>query len=309
MRKNKVYGKNLGVYYRYKITGLNQNRLIEKLSKNNVTSYNIFKKSRKEMLLSVKYCDREKLFAITRELCYNIKEVKAFGLAYPVLYLAKNVGVLIGAILFIITTCVLDGYIFSIDYSGTGRVLYREVENYLNGIGVKKFTRFSDINLRTLADGILANNPNVNYCQCVKIGKRLNIELALKNQTVPTLTGKEEQILSPVNGVIESIKVYRGTALKNVGDTVLFNEVIVDGVMTVKEETVKTYAIASITIRAEFLYEYRSSKDGEEEKALLLALEELGEREILSPQVIKTVTKKENIYRVRVPYRVSLVKG
>ena len=309
MRKNKIYGKNLSVYSRFKIIGLNQGRLIERLSKNGVTSYNIKRKSRKEMLLSVKYCDREKLFAISKELCYNVKEIKTFGLAYPLVFLAKNVGIFVGAILFVITTILLDGYIFSIDYSGTGRKHYREVESYLNSVGVKPFTRFSEIDLNELADGILANNPNINYCQCLKVGKRLSIELALKNQTAPTLTGKEENILSPVNGVIESIKVYRGTALKKVGDTVSVGDVVVDGVMTVKEETVKTYAIATITIRAEFAYEYRSEKDGEEEKALLLALEELGEKDILSPEVIKTVTKKENIYRVRIPYRVSVIKG
>ncbi len=309
MRKNKGYGKNLRIYSRFLITGLNQSRLIDRLSKNGIATYNIKRKSNKEMLLSVKYCDCEKFFAISRELCYNIKEIKTFGIGYPLLFAVRNIGIVIGAILFILTTVLVDGYILAIDYTGTGRVLYREVEQYLNSVGVKQFSKFSDIDLDKLADEILANNPNLTFCQCVKVGKRLNVELAIKNQTVSTLTGKEEKILSPVNGVIESIKVYRGTALKSVGDTVTIGETVVDGVMTVKEEPVKTYAIATITFRAEFLFEYRSDKDGEEEKALLLALEALGDKEVLSPQVIKTVTKKENIYRVCVPYRVSVIKG
>ncbi len=309
MRKNKIYGNNLRAYSRFKIYGLNQSKFISVLAKNGVGTYNVKRKNKKEMVLSVKYCEREKFFAISRELCYNIKEIKTLGIGYPFIYFYRNIGMLVGALLFILTTIVLDGYIFSIDYSGTGRVLYREVERYLTDVGVKPFTKFSDIDLNQLSDGILANNPNLNYCQCLKVGKRLSIELALKTQALPTLTGKEEKIVAPVNGVIESIKVYRGTAVKSVGDTVIIGETVVDGVMNVKEETVKTYAIASITFRAEYIYEYSSKNDGEEEIAEIFALESLGEREVVSSQVTKTVKGKENIYRVCVSYRVSMVKG
>ena len=219
------------------------------------------------------------------------------------LFLKKNLGVLIGVVIFLIVAVMSNDVIFSFSFSGNGKVYKREVEEYLAENGTRVFSRFSKVDLDALADGILANNDHLTFVSCKKQGNRLGVELILKEDSPETLSGKAERLVSDVDGVIEKLKVYRGTAVVSEGDAVLSGDVIVEGFATVKEQTINVNVIASVSIISESEFTFFSEKDNDEKSALLFAEENLCDREILSSFVSKRQDGDNFVYTVKLSVR------
>lgn len=280
MRENKVGRNGLkDLYTVYEIKGLNLDRFINTAYKRGVELYEVKKYGNKRLIVTVSYYKSQKFFAIAEELCYNIKKIRDKGKTYPLLQLSRSIGLFLGAIIFIVTSCVLNDLIFSFSYLGSGSLYKREIEEYLYSVGVKQYSRFSDITLSELEDGILADNPHLSFVSCIKKGNRLIINSALSAEKVKTLPTDVYRLCSDSNGVVESVKVYRGTALVKVGDEVKVGQVLVDGYATVKEETVKINVLATVTLRVSETILYRSNLPNEEEKAIIFCEELLGERD------------------------------
>ena len=159
-----------------------------------------------------------------------------------------------------------------------------------------------------LEDGILASNERLSFVSCEKRGTRLEIQLVLAKDSVKTLNGNQYQLVSTCDGVIESIKVYRGTAQYNVGDKVLSGDVIVDGYAVIKEQTVKINVLACVSILTQKTYTYQSIRDGEEDIAVAFAMEELVFPTI-AYTVEKTQTERGYTYTVTLQYRQVIYVG
>lgn len=311
MRKHSVGGKNLKrLYYTvYEIRGLNLDRLINTLKKRGIGLYDVKKYGVKRLVLAVNGSDNEKFFAITRELCYNVKKVRDKGRLYPALYLFRNLGLVIGAVVFLVAGVFFDDVIFSFSFTGSGSVYKREVTDYLSGRGIKVYSRFSDLDLKTLEDEILAFNPHLSFASCKKDGNRLAINLVLASDGTDVLSGEAKELRSDVDGVIESIKVYRGTAIAGVGDAVTTGQLLVGGYATVNEQTVEINVLACVTIVTEKVTVYSSGSDGDEERAIVFAEESNPELEPISSEVVKTQENGEFIYTVILKYRHVLYVG
>ena len=304
MRKNKVGGKKLELYSVYKISGVNLDNLVNTLKNDGVAIRDFVKSDNKTATVSVSFADNEKFFAITREMCYNIKKVGEKGRHRFLVKILRNAGLFIGAILFLLTAYVSDDFIFSIDYYGSGSVYSREVGAYLNSQNVKPFSRFSGIDLAELSDGILAATDKISFAECAKVGNRLKVNLVLSPQPVKTLDGDKDSLVSQVDGEIEYIKVYRGTALKKAGDRVAAGETVVGGFAVIKETEVKTGVIATVSVKAEYEYKYVSEKDNDEIAAEIFAHAAFGDGEILGLNVDKTALSDGDYeYSVKIFYR------
>lgn len=300
MRKNNFGGKKLKkLYYTvYRVRGLNLDRLIGTLKKRGINLYDVKKKGQKTLILTVNGSDNEKFFAITNELCYNIKKIRDKGKFYPALYLFRNLGLVVGGII-VITLCILsDDRIFSVNYSGSGSIYKREVAEFLDEKGITFMSKFSDLDLKSLEDEIVAYSPHLSFASCQKVGNRLEINLVLATDGKGVLSGNETKVVAEVDGVIESIKVYRGTALFQVGDTVKKGDVLVGGFAVVGDNTVDINVLACVTLITEETHVYRTDKDDAEDVAILLAKENT-EKETVRETVLKQAEGEEFIYTVK----------
>lgn len=292
----------------FEVRGLNLDRFINTVKKRGIALYDIKKYSNKRLVLAVNFKDCQKFFAIGKELCYNIKKLREKGKGYPLLALYRSLGVLIGAIIIAVSAYTFNDFIFGFTFTGSGSVYHREVKDYLKSQGVTEFSRFSAFSLERLEDGILADNPHLSFASCVKVGNRLVVDLALSQDKVGTLDGKVYEFYSDVDGVVENIKVYRGTAVVEKGQAVKKGELLVNGVAIIKDKEVKINVLACVTILSEFKYEYRSNNDGEEERAVTFAEQALC-REPLDEKVIKSQENGEYIYTVTLTYRHVIYAG
>lgn len=307
MRKNKSGTKNLELLYTtYEVKGLNLDRLVNLCAKREIPVRDVKKYGNKRMLITVNFKDGKKFFAIAEDLCYNIRKIRDKGRALPYLLLLRSFGLILGGVIFVAMAFFVDDLIFSFSFSGSGSVLKREVEEYLLGRGVTVYSRFSSIDLAGLEDEILAGNPRLSFASCKKVGNRLKIELALSGEGVEVLDTKTQALEASVSGVVESVKVYRGTSVVSVGDFVNAGDTLVVGTVEIKEQSVYTGVLATVSLRTDYVYTYRSEKDEEQLLATIFARESLGDREILSETVEKTQTDGGYEYKVVFTTRVIL---
>lgn len=316
LRKNQFVGKGLnlikGVYTYYKVEGLNLDRLIESLKKDGIALYKIKKNGNREIRFAIKYIDNRKFFAKLNNMWYNtytVKRIKDGGIGYPLLFLVRNVGIFIGAVVFLVSAVIANDIIFDFSFVGSGSIYNREVVEFLEEKGIKKFSRFSAVNLEELEDGILSNNEHLSFASCKKDGNRLKIELVLSGDRPKSLSGKETELVADVDGEIESAKVYRGTLLKGVGEKVVVGEKIVSGTATVKEVQVNVNVIASVSILYKENFEYISENDGEELFAETVVKSQLEEREPIATEIIKRKENEKYIYTVIFTFRRIIMVG
>ena len=310
MRKNKKCGKGLALNTTYEINGLNLDRLLNFARNKGITLFNVKKLSNKKLIVTVSFKESQNFFAIANKMCYNIKKVRDGGRAYLLLSMYRSLGILVGAILITLSMIVFDDLLLGVDFTGSGSIYQREVNNYLIENGVVKFSRFSNYDLSVLEDGIVASNQHLTFASCKKVGSRLVVNLELSKDKVPTLDGNVYQLISPVSGEIEDIKVYRGTAIKKVGEQVKKGELIVDGYVILKEQTVKINVLASVTLICEQEYVVEFSSADKKKEAIILLEQKLVDMEIVGSEteIIKIEDNKYQ-YKVTLKYRHVMCVG
>lgn len=302
--KNKF--KNLGKTV-FLVEGTNQARLLSSLSKGGVAVFGVEKISINKMRFSVNLSDTRKFFAITNNLCYNVKTVDKKGLPKYIASAVKNIGLIIGLAVFLTVAVLSNRYIVAVDFEGDGAVYAEVLENYLFDNGVKKFTKVSDIDCDLLQDKMLADNDFLSFVSVSKRGARLKVYATLKDTPNGVIDDSVYNLCSSVNGVVKSLKVYRGTAMVKVGDTVSNGDLLISGEVTVRDITVSSNVYASVVIETEKYYDFQSEYDGFEDKALSLAKSECGLDGEYS--VIKIQENGSFVYKVTVKYLVTLKAG
>ena len=310
MRKDTERGKNfLGVKTTYLVQGLNLDRFLLSAKNKGITLCDIKKITNKRLIVSVSIKESAKFFAIAKELCYNIKKIKEKGVLLPLLMLYRRVGIVVGAVIFCILSYFYNDFIYGFSFSGSGSVLEKEVISYLNGVGIKPFARFSDIDIERLEDQILANNQRLSFVGITKKGNTLCFDLALASDKTGTLSGDIFRLESEVSGIVERVKVYRGTAMVKEGDSVKKGDLLVDGYMTIKEQTVKINVIATVSLITTKEFTFEDEKEGQEQKATLLAKAMMEDEDIVS--ISCSCKKKQDtyVYKVVINYRYIIYAG
>lgn len=304
MRKNKGFRDNVkGLYVVYKIEGLNLDRFIERVRKNGIEIRDAKKRANKVLTVTVNFKDSQKFFAIAKELCYNITKVKNKGRFLPFYSLYQSIGLLIGGILFVASCFFFNDLVLDMEFSGSGSVYKTRVKDYISAEYGDGVLRFSSLDLPKLEDEILAKNDCFSFVSLKKRGNRLLFELVLSSEKVKVLSNKEYAFYSEADGVIEELKVYRGTPLFKVGDTVKKGDLLVNGVILSQDKEIKINVLATAKLVCTAEYIYRSSEDNQEENALILALSYFEEMDIISTNVEKIFCDNEYEYRVNMKYR------
>lgn len=297
------------MYCTYQVDGLNLTNYINILKNRGISLYNLTKTSPKSITFSIELRDEQKFFAISKNMCYNYRRIKSFsGKGSPFFYLIKNIGLVIGCFLFVFLTFIFNDLVFEISFTGKGSVYKNQIKSYLKSNGVTAFTRFSQIDLNSLSDGILASNENLSFCECQKVGNRLIIETASKVKPTPVLTAKAPYLKTEFSGELVELKVYRGTPLKKVGDYVEEGEIIVDGFVTIKEQTVQTNVIASAKIKVQSEFYYYTDLDNQENEAESLALAQF-DREVIEIKTEKLFEKEKYLYISTLYYIETIFSG
>ncbi len=214
-------------YSTFKISGLNYEQLLNKLTKYNISANNI-KRHNNELFLTVEDKNVKKLIALMGSSCYNITKVRTFGIKSVLNTLKLRLGIVIGLIFSLTLMFVNSNFISSIHIEGLERINNTEIVNFLAQNNVKVNSLKNNINTKKLELDLLSNFDNLSIASVAIKGTTLEVNLKEKI-FVDILDGEAEDIVAPYNCQITSLTVTQGTALYNVGDSVKQGDVIVAG--------------------------------------------------------------------------------
>lgn len=301
---NKVKGLT---YSTFSIEGLNVEFLLNRLKKNGVNVYNVKRITAKKTIITVPYNHTKKFFAISKELCYNVKKVKSGGRYYPFIRFISSISVVLGILFFSLFTYFSSNLVYTISFYGSGAKHQVAVKEYFSEIGVKKFSSFKSINLKELSKDIVLSVSDVAFAECVRRGGELKVYLVenVKDVGINTLA---ENLVCSVNGVIESLSVYRGTPLKKVGDNVIDGETLVVGEEQANGKVIKTGVLAYVKIRAEKTFTFYDESDNKKETFLALAINLTKESPINYDISIEKINE-QYLYTIKIEYVKEIYSG
>ena len=300
-------GQNL-IYAEYEIKGVNLSNLLNRLKKEGIGLYKVRFIKEKTVTLRVKIKDEKKFFAITKNLCYNVKKIKSCGKLLPLINLLKSPSVIVGALVFIIVSVYFSNLILGFTFIGSGVRHSDEVVLYLEKAGIKENSFIDKRELEKVANGILSSTDKFSFVSVKKKGSRLIIELILSEKKPQIKNDSEKNLYSTVDGVVEDIKLYRGTSMVKVGDRVNSGDMLVLGQMEIKEKVLEVNALAVVTIKAQKEFNYISSFDNDEENAINFATSSFNE-EIEEVVALKQQKNGKYYYKVTVFYKRIIYTG
>ncbi len=293
---------------KFKVNGSKLKFLPTFLNGRGISVYEYTEISLTESRVVIDFCDSNKFFAICKNMCYNKTIIGYYGVLSPLAFFIKHIGVVLGIIAFIVTATLLNGVLLEIDCVGTGACFTSQTKAVISDYGVKKYCLFSSIDFDGLEAEILKTNPKLSFVSVKKQGNRLIVNSVLSNKNPDVLGETFGDLISGYEGVVESIKVLRGTALVSVGDLVTKDTVLVGGYLLGKDDvTYPTYVLATVTIISS---ESRFIKvDGEVTERLLSSAEKVAEFEA-DGEVISAKAEKTNggiIINLKLRHTVSAV--
>ncbi len=251
MKRNKLY-------IVITLRGSKLNYLIGYLENKGINVYGYKEISKTECLVTIDYLDKRKFFAISKNMCYNITNIKYKGIYAPFALAFKNLGVVLGCLFFIITVYLSNDYILRVKTVGSGSYFTNEILSISKEFGVEKYKRFSKVNTTSLKNRLLSSNSELSFVSIEKRGNVVIINSVMQNGESEPLKKERKDLTSGVVGVVESISVLRGTPLVTVGEKVNKDTALIGAyVLGRDEKTFPTYVVGRVTVLEEKVRFYK----------------------------------------------------
>ena len=249
----------------FTVENVTDDMLVEFLHKKGVSIFKYKKVRENTVKICIDYCDRHKFFAISKNMCYNIKKESYLGFLSPLVYACKNIGIFLGITAFLILSFYFDNLLLDIKCTGTGACFSSKIIETASLNGASKYSKFSKLNLKELESTILSSNSRLSFVTCKKSGNVLVIDSVLNIDEQDILQENIKDVTSTRSGIVESVEVLRGTALVEKGDTVNVGDVLIGAYMIGKnEEVYPTYVVGKVSIITQETFEYDFDSVSEE---------------------------------------------
>ena len=244
--------------------------------------------------------DLKNIFAICRNMCYNVKRIRYTGEYSLLYYAAKNVGAILGALVFFALTYISDFFVAEVAFTGDAAGFRREITAALKSEGIEK-GKFCFKDLSRAGEKIALSTDGIAYATIEKRGKTIIAFARRESVAQSPVDVKRKEIRSTVSGVVKAVNCLSGTAAVKVGDEVNAGDVLIRGTFTNKAgEEFQTYALGEISVLTPVVYEYTAAEESElyERRALFLAKQSVENREIESEKIEFSKKSGKPVYTV-----------
>lgn len=256
-----------------------------------------------ECFFTVKAADERKIFAISRNMCYNVEKIGYKGRASFIKKCLSALGMCVGAVMFTIFAKVSDGVVGEIVCKGDAASFRREIIAVLKDEGIEE-GKICSADLPSLGEKIALKTDGVSYATVVKSGRRIIVDLKRDADKNDPLDVGKAVIVSTVSGRIVKINVLSGVAAVKVGDEVKSGDTLIVGEYVHGDTVIKTYALGEVAIETTFVYEYEASGEGDlyKNRALALGKAVLDGKDVISSSVREEKRDGKIIYTATFVY-------
>ncbi|MDR0850524.1 MAG: sporulation protein YqfD [Christensenellaceae bacterium] len=166
-------------YVRVEIKGLNLEKFIAQLMKQNITIKNLVRPEYNRILLSTPITDKHKLFAQSSQMCYTITVQKTSGLCGLGLFLKRKIGVSLGLVCVMLLLIVSNLFVFSVKVYGTQNVTSAQIIEFLDAQNIKKYSLKTDIDHNEV-ERLLISQFDLSMCSVIIWGGSLIVNIKEK---------------------------------------------------------------------------------------------------------------------------------
>lgn len=161
----------------------------------------------------------------------TVKITKRHGLLFPILKVQRRLGLLLGAISFIIIINTLGGFIWNIEVQENGFADSAEITQLLNQNGFHEGVSWRSADLSTLENIIMATYKECAWVHINRYGSKAVVELreAVIQPTVDDSTGRAN-LKATKDGVIVYTNIRRGWDIVKIGSAVTKGDILASGV-------------------------------------------------------------------------------
>ncbi len=286
------------------IEGRNFVILLERLKRQKVHVLNIRKISETQTIITVKYKDLKKVFAISQNMWYNT----LLGLGGFVGFLSKikkSALAIIFSAVFLASCYLLDGCILDVDVYGVSGDRLAEVYRIVSDCGVKRGKANLGLDTEYIRKSLFKNFSDCDFVTVKKSGNRLIIDIICNTES-PKPIEISDKVCAKRSGKITSLKVYSGTACKSVGDYCNKSEVLAEGYYLDKSgQRVEINCLIGYTLECVYEKEYVVDSNATTDRLIAKALfdGEIDELTVKDLQVTPVLEgENSKTYLVKITY-------
>ncbi|MFI3250887.1 MAG: sporulation protein YqfD, partial [Eubacteriales bacterium] len=172
----------------------------------------------------------KRLAPIVDQLGGNISAQRGHGLPFFLLKFRHRLGFLVGLSLSVFAVAVLSNFILVIDVEGNEQISTADILSALERAGLSVGVYGPHLSLTQLQQEAMTYLDGVSWLSVNRNGTRA--EVTVRESTIPPEIQSRDgvfDILSDVDGIIQSIELHRGEPLVVVGETVTKGQPLVSG--------------------------------------------------------------------------------
>ncbi len=207
---------------------------------------------------------------LTRRSQTRLKITRRFGIRFWIFRYRQRMGLLVGAVLFVVICQVLSMFIWTVDIHAPSILSEAELRGLLTENGIHIGTLKSTISKTEIEHALTLKNDNISWISVNVIGTVCTVEIS-PNLKIPTDNSTEKSTASNIkaayDGVITRIEVKNGTAAVVVGQGVVKGMLLVSGVIEygngeskIVAADAKIFAQTWRTLQVKIPYEYTKTQ-------------------------------------------------
>ena len=245
--------------HRFTLTGLNLERFLNAMLKAGIPLLEVRRQGTRAMTCRCFSADLKAVVSLAQEKGWRIGGVRPLGLSAAGLWLRRRPGIAAGVLLSMILVGVLSQFVWRVEVRNAGP--YRaEIEQYLQSEGYSPGLRRAEVDASALESALTRRYPEVAWFQAYVYNVTLVVDVAL-GVAMPQLPSNDpSHVVAQCDGIVDSVRVYAGTAAVKAGDVVRQGDVLIRGEERgANGETVAVHARGVVMARCWRSYTVRMS--------------------------------------------------
>ncbi len=180
----------------------------------------------------------------------------------------KRWGIAVGMLIFLSIISVSSLFIWDFEVSGNSTVPDEKIIAGLDALGCGVGSYIDGIDFDLLHNNFLLNNTDIAWIAVNMHGTRAAVEVREMKVADNTDIPKYANVIAAEDGCVQLIQTHSGRAAVKIGDTVRRGELLISGVITVREDGIR-YDSASGKVYAEVVRTFKVSVPLENTKKIM----------------------------------------
>lgn len=217
-------------YVRFHAVGSMPERLLNLATREGITIWGMKRKGGK-----LSACVSARLYPMLsrlgRRAGVKIRLDKKFGLPFRVNKYRNRPGLLVGALLFVVTLYAMSFFLWNVEISGQVKLSEEEIRTHLTELNIKPGAYRGRMDPQTLANRLMTEMPELSWAAVNIVGSNAFVEVReMETGTEKIPVDKPCNMKAARDGIILSVEATAGFTAVKVGEAVTQGNVLISGV-------------------------------------------------------------------------------